>query len=599
MHRISLFKTALLMVVSLFIGYFPVYAITSEGLEERMSEHQAPDVGGLQQLLDQAEQSMFTAPAITIKSAGEALILAEQQRDTRSTAIALRLLGQAQLYSGENIASFEHLQQAIAAAEHTSDTHLMSIANRAMGVFYALSLDYDTAIAYYLEAKRLASFPGQERDLAIVFNNIGSVLNTQGNHKEAASYLRRATDQLEQLPDIPMRDNALVGLGVSHLGMGQLAQARLVFEDVLSRARDHNWFSFAEATVHLASVNRMEGEYEVALALYLSIINAPQSADYLTGLALAYIGLGDTFEAQGRLDEARGAFSTGLELVQGKTMLETEMILFEHAARLEYQLGDFEAAAKVQAAYIKRRNQAHPLIEKGLVSQLEKLLEMELEQSKLRNLALEAERGKLLQALTVMGLVLAALACIALLLLARLRQRALVQIQASNQVLRQASEADALTGVGNRRYLLRRLEEARSTQVGLTFFLVDLDHFKQVNDTLGHEVGDKVLVAFADIIQTLCRTDEIFARIGGEEFALIVADMGNATANQFAERLRQGAEGIDIAEMRVAQLALTVSIGIAHAAPGTADFSSMYRRADQAMYLAKSRGRNQVVVAAA
>jgi diguanylate cyclase (GGDEF)-like protein len=111
-------------------------------------------------------------------------------------------------------------------------------------------------------------------------------------------------------------------------------------------------------------------------------------------------------------------------------------------------------------------------------------------------------------------------------------------------------------------------------------------------------VGDKVLVAFADIIQALCRNDEIFARIGGEEFALIVADMGNAAASQFAERMRRGAECIDIPEMREAQLALTVSIGIAHAAPGNADFSSMYRRADLAMYQAKSRGRDQVVIAA-
>jgi diguanylate cyclase (GGDEF)-like protein len=108
-----------------------------------------------------------------------------------------------------------------------------------------------------------------------------------------------------------------------------------------------------------------------------------------------------------------------------------------------------------------------------------------------------------------------------------------------------------------------------------------------------------VLMAFASTIQALCRNDEIFARIGGEEFALIVPDMGNAAASQFAERMRKGTECIDIPEVRGAQLAITVSIGIAHAAPGNADFSSMYRRADQAMYQAKSRGRDQVVVAAA
>jgi diguanylate cyclase (GGDEF)-like protein len=331
---------------------------------------------------------------------------------------------------------------------------------------------------------------------------------------------------------------------------------------------------------------------------YQSIINAAQSTDYLTGLALAYIGLGNTYEAQGRLDEARRAFNTGLDLVQDKTMLETEMVLFENAARLEYQLGNFEAAAKVQAAYIERRNQAKPITEKGLVSKLEKQLEIQRERSNLQNLALKAERAKLLQALTVMGLVLVAMACIALLLLARLRSKAMVQIQASNRILKQSSESDSLTGVGNRRYLLRRLEEVRCSQTGMTFFLVDMDHFKQINDTLGHEVGDKVLVAFASTIQALCRNDEIFARIGGEEFALIVPDMGHTAASQFAERMRTGTNCSHIPEMREAQLALTVSIGIAHAAAGDTDFSSMYHRADQAMYQAKSRGRDQVVVAA-
>ena len=97
----------------------------------------------------------------------------------------------------------------------------------------------------------------------------------------------------------------------------------------------------------------------------------------------------------------------------------------------------------------------------------------------------------------------------------------------------------------------------------------------------------------------LCRNDEIFARIGGEEFALIVPDMDSVAASQFAKRMRKGTEGINIPELRVAQRTLTVSIGIAHAAPGNEDFSSMYRRADQALYEAKSRGRDQVVIAAA
>jgi tetratricopeptide (TPR) repeat protein len=343
-------KQVLLILSLLIAGSWPLYADNLEDLEERLSIHSAPDALRLEILLDHAREYLFVDPTRTSESAGEALLLADRQQDARGTAIALRLLGQAQLYSGEHLAAFDHLQRAMAAAAQTSDTHLMSVANRAMGVFYELNVDYDRAVEYYLEARRLATSPGQKHDLALVFNNIGNVLNTQGNHAEAASYFGKAIDLFEQLQDTAMRDNAMVGLGVSYLGTEQLGEARRVLEDVLSRAGDLDWFAYAEASVHLASIHRMEGDYEVAIALYQSIINAAQSDDYLTGLALAHIGLGDTFEAQGRLDDARRVFGAGLELVRDKTMPETEMVLFEHAARLEYQLGNFETAARVQAA---------------------------------------------------------------------------------------------------------------------------------------------------------------------------------------------------------------------------------------------------------
>ncbi|ODT77758.1 MAG: hypothetical protein ABS76_25990 [Pelagibacterium sp. SCN 64-44] len=157
------------------------------------------------------------------------------------------------------------------------------------------------------------------------------------------------------------------------------------------------------------------------------------------------------------------------------------------------------------------------------------------------------------------------------------------------------ANTDELTGVLNRRALFSRFRET-DTVAGLAVLMFDLDHFKRINDRLGHAQGDLVLQKFADILRTHLRDTDIIARLGGEEFCVIMPGLDRDAARQAAEEVRQAFAALAIAIGERDEIA-TVSAGLA---TGGIDesFSSVLRRADTALYKAKSAGRNQVHLAA-
>ncbi len=157
-----------------------------------------------------------------------------------------------------------------------------------------------------------------------------------------------------------------------------------------------------------------------------------------------------------------------------------------------------------------------------------------------------------------------------------------------------ASLTDPLTGVGNR----RRLEQALALEISraermagkLCALMADLDHFKRVNDTYGHEAGDKVLAAFSDLLRRCTRATDVVARFGGEEFVVLMPATDLAQASAIAERIRG-----EFAACRVAPLPdpVTSSFGVAELKAGEQGHA-LLRRADSALYTAKQLGRNRV-----
>jgi diguanylate cyclase (GGDEF)-like protein len=163
--------------------------------------------------------------------------------------------------------------------------------------------------------------------------------------------------------------------------------------------------------------------------------------------------------------------------------------------------------------------------------------------------------------------------------------------------LEQLATTDVLTGLNNRRRFLEvgqtEWDRFKRYNRPLALLAIDIDHFKTVNDRFGHEAGDDALVEVAQICRAGRRTTDLPARIGGEEFALLLPETGISHAEAVANRLRCQVEDKELAADGT-PFFITVSIGIAEALPSMPNFGALMRRADGALYAAKHLGRNQV-----
>ena len=168
-------------------------------------------------------------------------------------------------------------------------------------------------------------------------------------------------------------------------------------------------------------------------------------------------------------------------------------------------------------------------------------------------------------------------------------------LEIANQKITKLARTDELTGLINRRYFKERYGEAFSlakrNNLPLSLVMMDLDHFKHVNDTWGHDAGDKVLKTFAAILTDQCRQGELQARFGGEEFIVLLPHTTLKGAVTFAERVRKGIKNLDILENGEK---ITVSGGAAEMGPDDIG-ETLIKRADNALYQAKNQGRNRIV----
>jgi diguanylate cyclase (GGDEF)-like protein len=178
----------------------------------------------------------------------------------------------------------------------------------------------------------------------------------------------------------------------------------------------------------------------------------------------------------------------------------------------------------------------------------------------------------------------------------RLLKRQLTRMSALARQAREAAVTDSLTELPNRRYATRRLSEewASSERVGseLSLVMLDVDHFKRINDTYGHEVGDDVLRALADVLEGTTRQNEVACRFGGEEFVVICSNTGERGARACGERIRAAIEA-QVGPAVGLDQAVTASVGVATRRQGTDDVAEFVRQADRAVYLAKEKGRNR------
>lgn len=514
-----------------------------------------------------------------------ALNLYRQLKDNNGIADVLTHIGLIRLNQGlystalESLRESLKLQQAGAKAEIERTYHYL-------GLLYAGLREYETARSYLdrglAEARRLAD-PSREAPL---LGSMARTANLAGSYGEALTLALEAERLAERLGSPPGQAYALLENGRAKLGLNKLDEARealLRGAAVAERIGQRSTLARYRAT--LAEVAARQGRPDEALALWQQALPEFRSGDDQPQLLDSYRLMIPLLREQG--DETR-ALETAIESLALQEQLagldmNRRVAVMESAYRAqeaERQIELLQRDLEIQALKLRQESLGRWLATFGVLSLLviAGLLAFRYRESRrlgqqLAETNAELERNR--EALA----------------------RANLELEKRAEALAHAASIDPLTGIANRRAFVERFEvhwaDAMSRHAPLSIALIDVDHFKRINDTQGHAVGDSVLCALAATLQGLLRAGTLLARWGGEEFVVLIPGADTQAASGLAERLRAAVENLRREDLPP----ITISVGVASLSGRTRlRPEGLFDEADGALYAAKTAGRNRVVV---
>ncbi len=456
------------------------------------------------------------------------------------------------------------LHEAEALAARVPDRqHRLNLAHIhvTMGNVLRRTGDRDQALAEYQTALRIYRAEQYKLGCAGLQLNMGNLLADQGRHKEALSLYKDAERAGVQLGNTQLVAIALTSMASSNVQLGRLSTARTLLRRSFALCSESG---NTRGTMH----------NEVVMGDLLAAGGRPKAAlrRYETALKMA-----ETLHDQAKAAEIHGLMA-GVFHTLGENAQAYEHLVMQR--ELSRKILDAEEAARIsglRTAYAAQRREAQ-------IALLQQREASERARSWLLGLGLGSVVIVLLIIIT--GLLLRARGHRLILRQKRELEQAYVRME-------ELSRTDALTGLPNRRDAVLRLtaEIARSQRSGETFGLgiTDIDGFKQVNDRLGHQTGDRVLTAVAKALRTCLREPDYVARWGGDEFLLIISTVDADGLQTASERMHAA-----VAEAELPPLGdgcrLTISCGFVLCSGGDAD--AWLQRADEALYRAKKKGRN-------
>ena len=498
----------------------------------------------------------------------------------------------------------------------------------------------DKAGEFYERAVRVAGDAGDVEMLAGALFSRGYLLGLKGQYAAGLADLKRAQGLYEQLRLPQHALTALNGIAILYNRMGDYEQARHMYTQALKAQREARLLREQGVTLHnLGRAHENLKEWEAARKAFQESLQISRELKYargeaygLRGLAAVENGLGNPKAALDILQRAealqRGTPDARLEaqinLARGVALHQLKQ-LPESVAALEDALQVFRQAASLSelaltytelaAAYSEMGNwragfgfldKAGETAERKFRNQIDQrfaTLKIEfdtaakekenallLRENQANQKALEQERKAVRLQWAVIGLIV--ILAVVLLVLALHQRRTSLR-------MRSLAMTDDLTGVPNRRAMLARLEPvlAQSRDSACSMLIIDIDHFKSINDQHGHAEGDAALKLVASRLRDAMREPAFVGRLGGEEFVAVLPSTGPQAASEFAENVRVQIMSIDTLSW-LGERRITVSIGVTTSGGPDDSASAMLQRADAALYEAKRGGRNCVKVMA-
>jgi len=478
---------------------------------------------------------------------------------------------------GHHVTAMEYYLQALAAAETAGLPYIVSAVHNSMGNIHQSNGDIEGALESYQLA--LGAIPAAEDPVgtAQVLGNIADLYRQKDEFSAAHHYL----DQAEQVLRSHQYGEDDAAWGFLHGNRGQTLLAEKRFRE---------------------AIQRLERSVKIS-----------RDSQDIQSLAADLVHLGEAYAAVGAVTRGISLIEQGIDLASKINVLPTEEEGLRALSRLYGESGNCDLALKqhLQAESIRERviNQqtavrAADLRELYRTNRKEKEIELLRARSALAELQVKQARSSRNQmvAASLAGL----LALIFVYFQYRQKSSANRLIHAKNRELENAyarmeelAQTDPLTGLLNRRAMISRIEveisRAQKEDGAFCLALIDIDHFKHINDRYGHEAGDRALVMVAETAGRLLRTSDCCARWGGEEFLVLLPQTDLDGGRSLSERVREEVAATRI-ECEGARFGVTLTIGLSPFEPG-ANLNSCIRMADRALYQGKHSGRNRVVAA--
>ncbi|RCU50476.1 diguanylate cyclase [Corallincola holothuriorum] len=484
--------------------------------------------------------------------------IAEQHDLKLQSAWVYSSRGQLFSYQGKYAKSIEDVARAFELFEQSGedDKHFRLQLMNAMGNTYGYMKQYDRALQYYHLVDEELSQQGDIIGQSIAVYNIANTLVNM--------------DRLEQALTFANKARALSVKGDDKLGV-------------------------AYADMQIAKIESKQGDFEAALQAATSAHEVFLEYDDTEGIAKSLLNKAQYLHGMERTKEAIPFAQQAAEIYTRNNTLSGQEVSYELLAELAYN----EQAYRDAYLHLKKRFELNEMIfDKDLNREVAAMeakfnAQIQVQQNQLLQAQNEVKEAKLEQAAAHREQF--RLLILALLIIATILTWQLVINRRARKLQALAARTDELTGIANRRHILELLQQEweRAVRYHETFtvVLLDVDHFKAINDKYGHSMGDKVLKAIASQLIASARVVDHVARYGGEEFIILLPKVDKRQAQGLVERVRHAIESIHI---ELLNETITASLGYADF-DGKESLESLLSNADKAMYIAKAKGRNQSV----
>jgi diguanylate cyclase (GGDEF)-like protein len=496
---------------------------------------------------------------------------------------------------GENNQARDLYAQAAVIATQTHDDQMLAEVLFSSGYLRGLRGEYAAGLSELRRAQSLFEQQQMPQHALAALDSIAIIYNRMGDYSEAAHLYERALDAQHKAGLKREEAVTLHNLGRAHENLQEWEAARSAFAASLDLSRQLDYVrGQAYAWRGLATVANAQGNPNIAMTLLDRAVEAQMHTPDARLLAQIELARGVALHELKRLKESAAVLVQALAVFRQTDSLGELAATYDALAAVDADLGDWRDA-------FDYRTLAQTTSTRLLRNQLDQRfatlkVEFDTAAREQENALLTRENaanGKALSQQLKASNLRTAVIVLTALLLAVLVWLALYQ-RRSTQRLRALAMTDELTGVPNRRAVLALLAQLlRRSGTPTSILIMDIDHFKSINDRHGHLIGDETLRSMTANLREAVAEPALFGRLGGEEFAVVLPATDLEQAIAIAERLRERVMRIDLSRW-LGERRITVSIGIATSVPTRDTISIMLRRADAALYAAKDAGRNCV-----